>query len=216
MYVIVIGGGRVGRVLLTLLSAEGYEVSVVEKSMARCSDLASGSDALIIQGDGTDVACLEDAGAKKADVLMAVTRDDNVNVMACQLAKTFNVPKVIARVNDPKNKEIYAGLGLDATVSTTENAALALKNAVSGVRSHSVLTHGTRELVEIAIPKGSPATDQLLGTLRLPNGCKVLGVYRGQDILLPDRDIIVLPGDSLLIVTEMTHIRKLRTALIGK
>lgn len=120
MYVIVVGGGQVGINLLKLLQAEGHEVLLVEKESGRYSQLVEELGESVILGDGTELGTLMDTGANRADVLVAATGADQDNLIICQMAKIlYYIPKTIARVNDPKNEEMFQTLGVDATVSAT-------------------------------------------------------------------------------------------------
>src|SRR3972149_6300014 len=120
MYVVVVGGGQVGVNLTKLLLAEGKEVLLVEKDAKRYAQLSDEFGENVILGDGTELGTLMDTGANRADVLIAATGADQDNLIICQTAKIlYLIPKTIARVNDPKNEELFQTLGVDATVSST-------------------------------------------------------------------------------------------------
>jgi trk system potassium uptake protein TrkA len=121
MYVIVVGGGKVGYYLTRSLLEEGHEVLVIEQDGQRCRTLSDELGVNVMQGDGCEASCLVEAGTARADVVVAVTGDDEDNLVVCQVAKhKFNVPRTIARLNNPKNEKIVRRLGIDATVSSTE------------------------------------------------------------------------------------------------
>ena len=125
MYVVIVGGGRVGRDIAELLLPEGHDVVILDTDEETCNLLTREYDALVIKGDGTDIEYLKEAGVNKADALLAVTGDDKVNLIVCQLAqKLFNVPKVVGRINDPKNEAVFSTLDIKNTVSTTRASAL--------------------------------------------------------------------------------------------
>ncbi|MDQ3929672.1 MAG: TrkA family potassium uptake protein, partial [Chloroflexota bacterium] len=120
MYVIVVGGGKVGYYLTKTLVHEGYEVLLIEKNLKKVSTYHERFGSVVLEGDGAEMATLETAGAARADVVIAVTGDDEDNLVICQTAKKlFHVPRTIARVNNPKNEEIFKKLGIDVTVSST-------------------------------------------------------------------------------------------------
>ncbi|HUS13979.1 MAG TPA: TrkA family potassium uptake protein, partial [Chloroflexia bacterium] len=117
MYVIVVGGGKVGYYLTKTLVNEGYEILLIERNSAKVNIYRDRFGAVVMQGDGAEVTTLEEAGAGRANVVIAVTGDDEDNLVICQVAKRrFNVPRVIARINNPKNEQIFRLLGIDATV----------------------------------------------------------------------------------------------------
>src|SRR2546430_11458784 len=128
VYAIVIGGGRVGYFLSRDLLERGDEVTLVEKDQARAEWLESQLGSIVMRGDGDEMAFLSTTGVERADAVLAVTGDDEDNLIALQLAKKhFNVPLTIARVNNPANVEIFKALGVDEAVSATEILLKALE-----------------------------------------------------------------------------------------
>ena len=121
MYTVIVGGGKVGYYLAKALVYEGHEVLVLEKDAARSKIIMEELGAITIRGNGCELNVLEEAGVSRADVLVAATGDDEINLISCQIAKArFSVPRTIARINNPKNEAIFKKLGIDATVSTTD------------------------------------------------------------------------------------------------
>ncbi|HKL79176.1 MAG TPA: TrkA family potassium uptake protein [Mobilitalea sp.] len=122
MKLIVIGGGRIGYNLVKALNKKGFHTTLVESNKTVCEDIAEAMSIDIIWGDGTDYNVLKDAGVDKAETVIAVTGSDDVNFMVCQIAKTyFNVRNTIARVDNPSNAVLYKALGVDQTISVTED-----------------------------------------------------------------------------------------------
>jgi len=164
-YVIVVGGGKVGFYLTHRLLTAGYEVALIEKDRARASSISAqlGSCACLV-GDGDEMAFLATSGIERADVLAAVTGDDEDNLVACQLAKRkFKVPHTIARVNNPSNVQLFHRLGVDVAVSATElilneiDTALATESDI-----HRMPLEGTdAALVGITVPVGTAVGHQL-------------------------------------------------------
>lgn len=128
MYVIVVGGGKVGYYLARDLLERGEEVTLVEKEGSRAEWLESQLGSIVMRGDGDELAFLNTTGIERADAVLAVTGDDEDNLIALQLAKRhFNVPRTIARVNNPANVSIFKELGVDEAVSATEVLLSALE-----------------------------------------------------------------------------------------
>src|SRR4030042_708847 len=120
MYIIVVGGGRVGYYLLKALLNEGHEVLLLEKDARIGRNIGEELGSVCYRGDGCEAATLAEVGTSRADMLVAVTGDDEDNLVACQVAKhKYHVPRTIARIRNPKNEALFKKLGIDVTVSTT-------------------------------------------------------------------------------------------------
>ena len=138
MYIIIAGGGEIGYYLAKALLDEGHEILVIEKNADRNEFICSELGSVCVRGDGCEAATLTEVGTGRADMLIAVTGDDEDNLVACQVAKyKFNVPRTIARIKNPKNEAIFKKLGVDVTVSSTN---IILKNIEEEVPTHP-LTH---------------------------------------------------------------------------
>ena len=134
-YIMVVGCGRVGSQLANQLSRDGNSVVVIDIDEAKFNDLSPDFSGFRIQGDATHITVLKEAKLKKADVLIATTHEDNVNLMVAQVAqKIFNVPHVLARVFDPKREEVYAQLGIDTICPTSVAAGMFLRAVSNGVK----------------------------------------------------------------------------------
>lgn len=121
MKAVIVGGGKVGYYLFKTLNKKRYDVVLIEKDKIICEKIADEIDGNIIWGDGSDIQVLEDAGIDKAEIVAAVTGKDEENLIICQIAKIdFNIKKTIARINNPKNIQVFKALGVDKTVCSTE------------------------------------------------------------------------------------------------
>jgi len=132
-YIVIVGCGRLGSHLANQLSRDGNSVVVIDRDEATFNDLSSDFSGFRIEGDATQRAVLQEAKLKKADILIATTHEDNVNLMVAQVAlKIFGVPHVLARVFDPKREEVYAQLGVDTICPTSVAADMFLQAVVTG------------------------------------------------------------------------------------
>jgi trk system potassium uptake protein TrkA len=132
VYVIVVGGGTVGYYLSRDLLDRGHEVTLIEKNAARAEWLETQLGSIVMRGDGCEVKFLSQTGIERADAIVAVTADDEDNLIALQMAKRhFNVKKTIARVNNPSNVEIFKALGVDEAVSATDVLLAALEPPIT-------------------------------------------------------------------------------------
>jgi trk system potassium uptake protein TrkA len=219
MYVVVIGGGNVGYFLTKELLAAGHEVVIIEEDAARARQIADELGSIVVPNDGCEGRYQAEAGMGRADVVAAVTGDDAVNLAACQVAKMrFNVPRAIARVNNPKHEALFRQLAIDDTVSPTR--------MILGVIEHEIPVHellhlaelegGDVQIVEAHLDGDSPAVGRELRDIELPEGSSVAVLIR-DDRLLPVRpDTRLRNGDRVLAVTSAQRERELRRLLIGE
>ncbi|MGH2356808.1 MAG: potassium channel family protein [Candidatus Limnocylindria bacterium] len=218
MYVVVVGGGNVGYYLTKELLAAGHEVVVIEEDAARARVIADELGSIVVANDGCEGRYQAEAGMARADVIAAVTGDDAVNLAACQVAKMrFNVPRSIARVNDPKNERLFRQLAIDETVSPTRS--------ILGVIEHEIPIHdllhlaelesGELQIVEAQLDADSPVIGRELRELELPEGSTVAVVIRDDRAVMPRPDTRLRNGDKLLAVTSAEREAELRTLLIG-
>lgn len=219
MYIIIVGGGKVGYHLSRALIDEGHEVLVLEKSAEGTEFICNQLGSVCMRGDGCEVTTLAEAGTGRADMLIAVTGDDEDNLVACQVAKhKFSVPRTIARITDPKNEFIFKELGIDITISSTR---VILEHIEEEVPTHP-LTHLLTirdkglEIVEVRIPPESPTVGKQLKELSLPMGSRPSLLIRDQEKpRVPRADTILQAGDRIIAVTPADSEEALRTALRG-
>lgn len=204
MYIIVIGGGRIGESIAKALIAEKDDVVIVELDDKRADELANKLDALIVKGDGSNADILKDAGIEKADALAAMTKDDKVNLMACQIAKQMDVPKITSRVNDPDNEALFIQAGIDAAISASSAIVTNFKNVLRGRGTKTLLTlaEGKLEFMEIHIPENSKLVGKTVGKCGLPDGSKIVSIERGEEVLLPKEDTAIVKKDILGIIAK--------------
>ncbi len=219
MYIIVVGGGRVGYYLTKALLDEGHEVLVLEKDAATCEAVTDELGSVCVRGDGCEAAILAEVGTDRADMLIAVTGDDEDNLVACQVAKhKFNVPRTIARIGNPKNEALFKKLGIDVTVSSTN---IILEHIEEKVPTHP-LTHllaieeSGLEIVEIRILPESPTIGKSVRALSLPQGTKLALVIRKEGKnRVPTLNTILRAGDRIIALTTSESEEALRTVLRG-
>ena len=217
MYVVIVGGGRVGRDIAELLLPEGHDVVILDTNDETCNLLTREYDALVIKGDGTDIEYLKEAGVNKADALLAVTGDDKVNLIVCQLAqKLFNVPKVVGRVNDPKNEDVFSTLEIKATVSTTRASALYIKNEITEEKTVLTIAGGQAEIIELDIKKHSPVANTKIKNAGFPKGVHVLSILRGDKTIFPDENSILRPRDTVTILARTNAVAEVKEIINGK
>jgi len=219
MYIIVVGGGRIGYYLIKALMDEGHDVLLVEKEAAICEAITDELGSICIRGDGCETATLAEIGTDRADMLIAVTGDDEDNLVACQVAKhKFKVSRTIARIRNPKNETLFKKLGVDVTVSGTN---VILEHIEEEVPTHP-LTHllaiedSGLEIVEVRIPLEAPTVGKAVRQLSLPKGSKLALVIRKEGKnRVPTLNTIIRAEDRIIALTTPESEEALRAALRG-
>ena len=204
MYVVVVGGGQVGVNLTKLLLAEGKEVLLVEKDPKRYAQLADEFGENVILGDGTELGTLMDTGANRADVLIAATGADQDNLIICQTAKIlYLIPKTIARVNDPRNEELFQTLGVDATVSSTRIIGSLIEEKIDpGMAIPLMALKGEVEIFQTELESDSPLLQKKLSKLKLPEDVIIFAAIRGNEVIIPKGDTVFEEGDKLMVLAK--------------
>jgi trk system potassium uptake protein TrkA len=219
MYIVIGGAGKVGSSLAKKLANKGHTVAVVEKNKEKCRRLAGDrSDILVINGDACDIRYLEEAGIERADILAAVTGDDDDNLVMCQLAmETYQVPRSVARVNDPRNERIFQALGIDALSSTTIITRLIEEEATTGdVITLQALKKGSVALVEMDLPKNSPIAGKRVSELGFPKGIVLVSIIRDDEVIVPRGNTEIKSGDMIIALTSPDKEQDLRDILAGR
>jgi trk system potassium uptake protein TrkA len=218
VFVLVIGGGKVGYYLTKELIGSGHEVVLMEKDKERANQIADEIGSVVISHDGCEGKYLAEAGANRADIVAAVTGDDEDNLVICQMAKHhFDVPRTIARVNNPKNEALFKHLGVDELISPTR---MILGSIEQDIPVHELLHlgalgEGELELIEAHIQLGSPAIGRAPKDLNMPEGCSLFAVIRN-GIATPLRpDTILAEGDKVIAIGKAECERLLHEQLIG-
>jgi len=208
MYIIVVGGGKVGYYLAKSLLSEGHEVLIIEKDKRKCDIITTELGGVVQRGDGTDSTVMEEAGMNRADLTVAVTGDDEDNLMICQMAKKkFDVKRTIARINNPKNERIFKLLGIDNVVSVTD---LILAQIEREIPAHSLVHLLTlREVgtsfVEAKVPEDSPAVGKMIKDLGIPADCVIPLIIRNGKGIVPNGETQLAADDEVVAVTTIEH-----------
>jgi len=217
MYIIIVGAGKVGYHLGKFLMAEGHEVMLIEEDRSKVDTLSLEFHDSIMQGDGSGVEVLKEAGANRADVVVAATGNDEDNLVICQVIKlVFLRPRTIARVNNPRNEELFAGLGVDASVSATKIINTIIEEQVKAgdmVIPLLTLKAGDVEIVEVELSRSSPIVKKKVKELSLPPGSIFIAVIRGEEIIIPYGETEFQPEDKVLALVKRTSEQALREML---
>lgn len=216
MYLIVVGGGKVGVNLTRELEGQGHEVTLVENSRSRYTSIEQEFEHRVQYGDASELWVLERAGIVRADMVIAVTGDDEDNILICQVAKEkYGVDRIIARVNNPRNRQHFDLLGISPVVSAT---GLILKLIEHEVPHHKLvrlldLESEKIEIIELRIPEDSPIAGKRILDIETPERTLLISVLRDRTGFVPDAESVLLAGDDILAVLDPAKEETLKQAL---
>jgi trk system potassium uptake protein len=220
VYVLIAGGGKVGANLTSSVLDLGHEVTLIEQRRDRFQRLEEEFEHRVQLGDATELFVLERAGiARPPDLVVAVTGDDEDNIVICQMAREhYGVEKVIARVNDPRNQPLFELTGISPTVSAT--------SIILAMIEHEVPEHGlihllelrkeNLEIVEVQLDADSPSVGKQLSRIQLPTGSRLITVMRDGQAQMAEGEIELRAGDQVLAVLEPGREEELRKVLLRK
>lgn len=214
MYMVLVGGGNVGLALSKRLIASGNEILLLEKDPRQAQRLAMliGDENVAI-GDGCEMSVQKEVGFGRADVVIAVTGEDEDNLVVCQMAKVvWNVDRVLARVNDPAHEAVFQRVGIDDTVSATGIIYSLLEQQITSdtLLPVGALGRGNIEVVEIRISNRSPVAGKRVRELRLPPQTNIVWVLRGDQGIGVDGDTELLPEDIIVALIPRDRANELK------
>jgi trk system potassium uptake protein TrkA len=205
MYVIVAGGGKVGWNLARELLEKGNEVTLIEERRSRYLTIEQELEHQVQYGDATELWVLERAGIQRADLVIAVTGDDEDNILICQIAKEkYLCERIIARVNNPRNFSWFELLGIRPAVSATDVILRLIEHEVPsyGLVHLLDLPLEKLEIIEIEVAEGSPAAGKIVADVTLPDGSLIISLLRDGDGFVPKADSEIRAGDEVLLVLD--------------
>lgn len=219
MYIIIIGGGRLGYNLLKALLNEGHEVLLLEKDPRICKTITDEMGSVCYRGDGCEAATLAEVGTGRADMLVAVTGDDEDNLVSCQVAKhKHNVPRTISRIRNPQNAALFKMLGIDVTVSTTELMLEAIEREVPTHPLTHLLTidEKNQAIVDVKISPESTSVGKTVKDLSLPKESQLALIIPAEGKAhVPTANTVFKAGDQIIAVTTIETEEALKSALRG-
>ena len=219
MYVLIVGGGKVGSHLAKTLAAEGHQVTIVEVDQERCAILEDLMEGVrIICGDGDEPYVLDEANARSADAIVAATGHDEDNLVVCLLGKLeYNVPLTIARINNPANAWLFTQrFGVDVPVSNTAIMAEVLKNVSLGdIVTLLRLQAENMAIDEIVLAEDGPAVGKRIADLTLPPASQVMAIISAGQVVVPRGDTLLKAGDEVLILAKCEDQPALRAVFGG-
>jgi trk system potassium uptake protein len=205
VYAIIVGGGKVGRNLARELIAKEHEVTLIEASRERYLSMEEEFEHAVQFGDATELWVLERSGIQRADLVIAVTGDDEDNMLVCQVAKEkYLCDRIIARVNNPRNHDHFRLLGIQPAVSATDLILRLIEHEVPryGLVHLLALEEERLEIIELEVSEGAPTVGEQVSDIALPEGSLIISVLREGEGFVPKPDTVIQAGDEVLLVLD--------------
>jgi trk system potassium uptake protein TrkA len=219
MLAVIIGGGRGGSYLARDLQGQGYQIKVVDRRPEVVAKLRQEIGGDVICGDGCSPEILEQIGTAKADLLVALTHNDEDNLVVCRLAKHhFHVPRVIARVNNPLNEWLYTkAWGVDVAISQVHLTSKVIEEEIGMGELVTLLklNRGAAALVEVRLPETSSCQGKTIRDLNFPGDTVIVSVIRSGKLIIPRGDTRLETGDEILAVSTVAAEKSLKDLLVG-
>ena len=219
MLAVIIGGGRGGSYLARDLQSQGYQVKVVDRRPDVVAKLRQEIGGDVLCGDGSSPQTLEQVGVAKADLVVALTHNDEDNLVVCRLAKRqFRVPRVIARVNNPLNEWLYTkAWGVDVAISQVHLTSKVIEEEIGLGELITLLklNRGEAALLELRLPEISPCQGKAIRDLNLPAETVIVSVIRGGKLIIPRGDTVLETGDDILAVSTVAAEKALKDLFVG-
>ena len=219
MLAVIVGGGRGGSYLAQDLQSQGYQIRVVDRRPDVVAKLRQEIGGDVICGEGSSPQLLEQIGVAKAHLVVALTHNDEDNLVVCRLAKHhFHVPRVIARVNNPLNEWLYTkAWGVDVAISQVHLTSKVIEEEIGMGELVTLLklNRGEAALVEVTLPETSPCRDKAIRELAFPSDTVIVSVIRGGRLVIPRGDTMLEAGDEILAVSTVAAEKSLKELLVG-
>ncbi len=214
MYVIIMGGGRVGLALANLLIDEGYDITLIESDESLCGEVAAELDALVVCGNGTSSKLLEEVNIEDADYFIATTGNDEANLLSSILVRKYDVPHIIARVSNPDHEEAFKEIGIEKVISPERAAAAHLQRLVTrpNVAELTTLGQGDAEILEMTI-----TNDKIVGKrykeISPTKEYIIISTYRNGKLEIPQPDTTVARGEKVTVLVKRGNFKKVSKKL---
>jgi trk system potassium uptake protein TrkA len=205
VYVIIAGAGKVGWNLARELMEKGHEVTLLENDRRRYLVVEQELEHAVQYGDASELWVLERAGIQRADLMIAVTGDDEDNILICQMARDkYNVERIVARVNNPRNLDHFKELGIEPAVSATDLILRLIEHEVPqyGLVHLLDLAGDRLEIIELIVHEESPVAGHRVGEVDMPDGSLIISVLREGGGFVPQGDTVIEAGDEVLVVLD--------------
>lgn len=203
--IILIGGGETVYFLARQLKQRDHHITIINRSKAACDALFQKTDSVVVHGDGSERKVLDEAGARQADVVLAMTPYDQDNLICCQIAqKIYGVPRTIALVNDPENEDVFTKLGVTTAFSATRVIAKMIERHAhfDDIKRLMHIGDGKVQVTDVELHRGAPAVGKTLAELGISENTLIASIIRDEDVIIPRGNNQLQVGDHLLIISQ--------------
>jgi trk system potassium uptake protein TrkA len=210
MYVVIMGGGKMGLSLASLLVSDGHDVTLIENDQGLCDIAASELDAMIICGSGTDGKVLEEANIGDADVFVAATGNDEVNLLSCILVNEYKIPKIIARLSDITHSHAFKDVGITSVVSPELTTASYVEKLIirPKIADLVVMGKGDAELLDIKL-ENDRYVGKTIGDVSPDDNFLIVAVYENDNLMIPKPEMILKKGMKISILVKTKYAQKI-------
>jgi trk system potassium uptake protein len=210
MYVVIMGGGRVGLSLANLLIEDGYDITLIENHEHLCSNASLELDALVICGNGTDTKTLEEANIEDADYFVATTGNDESNLLSCILVKNYEVPKIIARVSNPDHEEAFIKVGIDNVISPERTAAGFLEKLITRPNTASLVTSGEGdcEILDMTVTNDKVVGKKIFDLSPTEEYIVIAKYDNKGNLIIPQKDTVLSRGETISVLVKRGSFKK--------
>lgn len=216
MYVVILGGGRVGLSLANLLIDDGYDITLIENRESLCDNAASELDALVICGNGTETKILEEANIQDADFFVAATGNDEVNLLSCVLVKEYGIPKLIARVSNPDHEEAFKKVGISNVISPEMTAASFLEKIITrpNVADLTTFGKGDAEILDMTITN-KKVIGKRISEVSPTEDYIIIATYQRNKLKIPKGNMVLNIGNKISILVKRGSFKKAAKIFMG-
>ena len=217
MYVVILGGGRVGINLANLLINDGHDITLIENKENLCSNAAVELDALVICGNGTETKILEESNIQDADFFVAATGNDEVNLLSCALVKNYGIPKIISRVSNPDHEEAFKNVGVDKVISPEITAAGFLEKIITrpNVADLTTFGKGDGEIFDMVI-SNKKITGKKISEVSPTEDYIIIATYpENKELKIPNGNMVLNKGDKISILVKKGSFKKADKMFMG-
>ncbi|MDR3102107.1 MAG: TrkA family potassium uptake protein [Methanocalculaceae archaeon] len=202
MYLVIVGLGGIGKSLAGIASENGHSVAVIDRDEERCAEILRQYDLLAIAGNATDKSILEDAGVDRADALVATTSDDALNLMACWLAKRYNVRTLVSIVNQTEHADLFKEVGVRISENPDEIVARSLYVWSENPDTKLLASIEGGSIFEITVNEGTQGVGKAVREVSKVKDMLYIAIRRGGKLIIPSGNVIFQPDDAITVFTK--------------